>query len=41
MTIMIFWGICSTGMALVTDVTTFVTVRFLLVPPVIDFVWHL
>ena len=30
MTIMIFWGICSTGMALVTDVTTFVTVRFLL-----------
>src|SRR6202020_2984530 len=30
MLIMLFWGLCSTCMALVTDVTTFVIVRFLL-----------
>ncbi len=30
MLIMLFWGLCSTCMALVTDVTSFVIVRFLL-----------
>jgi ACS family tartrate transporter-like MFS transporter len=30
MVIMLFWGLCSTGAALITDATSFVIVRFLL-----------